>query len=106
MSRIDGVIRAPIAGIVVEKLITPGQLLQAGTTPCFTVADLSRVWVHGTGLRLRLAAVQCRRFAPKIDTGSADQSFSGHGRQYRGTGRPRHPFRDRARGRRQSRQIF
>ncbi len=28
-------------GPVVEKLITPGQLLQAGTTPCFTVADLS-----------------------------------------------------------------
>jgi cobalt-zinc-cadmium efflux system membrane fusion protein len=30
------VIRSPIAGTVVEKLITPGQLLQAGTTPCFT----------------------------------------------------------------------
>jgi membrane fusion protein, heavy metal efflux system len=45
VSRIDGTIRAPIAGTVVEKLITPGQLLQAGTTPCFTVADLSRVWV-------------------------------------------------------------
>ena len=41
----DGIIRAPIAGTVVEKLITPGQLLQSGTTPCFTVADLSRVWV-------------------------------------------------------------
>ncbi|HEY2677153.1 MAG TPA: efflux RND transporter periplasmic adaptor subunit [Steroidobacteraceae bacterium] len=41
----DGVIRAPIAGTVVEKLITPGQLLQVGSTPCFTVADLSRVWV-------------------------------------------------------------
>jgi len=40
-----GVIRSPIAGTVVEKLITPGQLLQAGTTPCFTVADLSTVWV-------------------------------------------------------------
>lgn len=39
------VIRAPIAGTVVERLITPGQLLQAGTTPCFTVANLSRVWV-------------------------------------------------------------
>ena len=38
-------IRSPIAGTVVEKLISPGQLLQAGTTPCFTVADLSRVWV-------------------------------------------------------------
>jgi cobalt-zinc-cadmium efflux system membrane fusion protein len=43
--RLDGIVRAPIAGTVVEKLITPGQLLQAGTTPCFTVADLSRVWV-------------------------------------------------------------
>jgi cobalt-zinc-cadmium efflux system membrane fusion protein len=38
-------IRSPLAGTVVEKLITPGQLLQAGTTPCFTVADLSTVWV-------------------------------------------------------------
>jgi cobalt-zinc-cadmium efflux system membrane fusion protein len=45
VSRVDGVIRAPVAGTVVEKLITPGQLLQAGTTACFTVADLSRVWV-------------------------------------------------------------
>ncbi len=41
----EGLIRSPIAGIVVERLITPGQLLQAGTTPCFTVADLSTVWV-------------------------------------------------------------
>lgn len=38
-------LRAPIGGTVVEKLITPGQLLEAGATPCFTVADLSRVWV-------------------------------------------------------------
>jgi len=41
----EGLIRAPIDGILVEKLITPGQLLQAGATPCFTVADLSTVWV-------------------------------------------------------------
>ena len=40
-----GVIRSPLTGTVVEKLISPGQLLQAGTTPCFTVADLSAVWV-------------------------------------------------------------
>jgi cobalt-zinc-cadmium efflux system membrane fusion protein len=39
------VIRAPIEGVVVERLVTPGQLLQAGATPCFTVADLSTVWV-------------------------------------------------------------
>ena len=42
---IEAVIRAPIGGTLVEKLITPGQLLQAGTTPCFTIADLSSVWV-------------------------------------------------------------
>ena len=44
-ARAEGKIRAPIAGTVAEKLITPGQLLQAGTTPAFTVANLSRVWV-------------------------------------------------------------
>jgi cobalt-zinc-cadmium efflux system membrane fusion protein len=44
-ARIQGVIRAPVAGTVAEKLITPGQLLQAGSTACFTVADLSRMWV-------------------------------------------------------------
>lgn len=40
-----GVIRAPISGTVVERLINPGQLLQAGTTVCFTIADLSKIWV-------------------------------------------------------------
>ena len=42
---IEAAIRAPIPGTVVERLITPGQLLQAGTTPAFAVADLSTVWV-------------------------------------------------------------
>jgi cobalt-zinc-cadmium efflux system membrane fusion protein len=42
---VEGTIRSPISGTVVEKLIQPGQLLQASTTPVFTVADLSKVWV-------------------------------------------------------------
>jgi len=42
---IAAVIRSPIDGTVVEKLISDGQLLQAGTTACFTVADLSTMWV-------------------------------------------------------------
>ena len=42
---VQGVIRAPLAGVVVERLISPGQLIQAGSTPCFTVANLSRMWV-------------------------------------------------------------
>ncbi len=45
ISHIEGAIRAPISGTLVEKLITQGQLLQAGTTPAFTVANLSKVWV-------------------------------------------------------------
>lgn len=45
--RIPGgaVIRAPIAGTVVDRPVTPGQLLQGGTTPVITIANLSRVWV-------------------------------------------------------------
>jgi cobalt-zinc-cadmium efflux system membrane fusion protein len=39
------VVRAPIAGTVVDRPATPGQLLQGGTTPLVTVANLSRVWV-------------------------------------------------------------
>ncbi|HXC25502.1 MAG TPA: efflux RND transporter periplasmic adaptor subunit [Gemmatimonadaceae bacterium] len=42
---IEAVIRAPINGTVVERLIAPGQLLATGTTPCFTIADLSSMWV-------------------------------------------------------------
>jgi membrane fusion protein, heavy metal efflux system len=57
VSRIEGSIRAPVAGTVVEKLITPGQLLQAGSTPCFTVADLSRVWVMAQVSGSELASV-------------------------------------------------
>ena len=42
---IEAIIRSPIDGTVVEKLVAQGQLLQAGTTPVFTVADLSTMWV-------------------------------------------------------------
>lgn len=41
----QGVIRAPITGTLVAKSIAPGQTLAAGTTPCFTIADTSRMWV-------------------------------------------------------------
>ena len=40
-----GIIRAPLAGTVVERLITQGELLQAASTQAFTIADLSHVWV-------------------------------------------------------------
>jgi cobalt-zinc-cadmium efflux system membrane fusion protein len=76
ISRIDGVIRAPIAGTVVEKLITPGQLLQAGTTPCFTVADLSRVWVMAQIFGADLESVRVGDQADVV-TGMGTTKFSG-----------------------------
>jgi cobalt-zinc-cadmium efflux system membrane fusion protein len=36
---------APLAGEVVERLCSPGQLLQAGGTQCFTLSKMSSVWV-------------------------------------------------------------
>jgi cobalt-zinc-cadmium efflux system membrane fusion protein len=40
-------LRAPIAGIIVQKLVSPGQLIQAGSTVCFVLSDVSTVWVQG-----------------------------------------------------------
>src|SRR6202012_4957910 len=57
VGHIEAAIRAPISGTLVEKLITPGQLLQAGTTPAFTVANLSKVWVMAQGTPSELASV-------------------------------------------------
>jgi cobalt-zinc-cadmium efflux system membrane fusion protein len=51
------VIRAPIDGTVVEKLVNPGQLIQAGATQCFTIADLSTMWVMANVFESELAAV-------------------------------------------------
>jgi cobalt-zinc-cadmium efflux system membrane fusion protein len=36
---------APLDGEVVERLVSPGQLVQAGATQCFTLSDMSTVWV-------------------------------------------------------------
>jgi cobalt-zinc-cadmium efflux system membrane fusion protein len=40
-------VRSPIAGMVVQKLVSPGQLIQSGTTICFMISDVSTVWVQG-----------------------------------------------------------
>jgi membrane fusion protein, heavy metal efflux system len=76
ISRLDGIIRAPISGTVVEKLITPGQLLEAGTTPCFTVADLSRVWVMAQVFGSDLESVGVGDQA-EVVTGIGSKNFSG-----------------------------
>lgn len=40
-------VRSPIAGVVVQKLVSPGLLIQGGATTCFVISDVSTVWVQG-----------------------------------------------------------
>src|SRR5580698_1901953 len=49
---------APIGGEVVERLVSPGQVMQAGTTQAFTVSDTSQVWVLANVYQSDLAYVR------------------------------------------------
>ena len=40
-------VRAAIDGEIVQKLVSPGQLIQAGSTVCFVLSDVTKVWVQG-----------------------------------------------------------
>ena len=52
-------LRAPIAGIVIERHLTRGELVSDQTTePPFVIADLSSVWVNLTVYQRDLARVQ------------------------------------------------
>jgi cobalt-zinc-cadmium efflux system membrane fusion protein len=75
-SIVGGVIRSPIDGVVVEKLINPGQVIQAGQTQCFTVADLATVWVMANVFESQLSSVD-RGEAAVITTDASTDSFPG-----------------------------
>ena len=49
---------APIAGEVVERLVSPGQVMQAGQTQAFTISDMSTVWVLANVYQNDLAYVK------------------------------------------------
>jgi len=49
---------APIGGEVVERLVSPGQVVQAGQTQAFTISDLSTVWVLANVYQSDLAYVR------------------------------------------------
>lgn len=75
-SGLSGVIRAPVAGIVVDKQVTPGQLLQAGSSAAFTVANLSQVWVLAQVSPSDLSQVG-NGDAAQIDPGNGTGPFRG-----------------------------
>jgi len=48
---------APISGEVVERLVSPGQVVQAAQTQAFTISDLSTVWVLANVYQADLAFI-------------------------------------------------
>jgi cobalt-zinc-cadmium efflux system membrane fusion protein len=67
---------APIAGEVVEQLVSVGQLLQPGTTQCFTISDTSTVWVLVNVYQKDLPYVRVGD-AVSIQTDSYPDTFQG-----------------------------
>jgi cobalt-zinc-cadmium efflux system membrane fusion protein len=45
--RPDLAMRSSISGTVVQKLVLPGQLIQAGATTCFLISNTATMWVQG-----------------------------------------------------------
>ena len=73
---LGGVIRAPVSGIVADKQVTPGQLLQAGSSAAFTVANLSQVWVLAQISPSDLSSVRTGDSA-MVDPGNGTGPFHG-----------------------------
>jgi membrane fusion protein, heavy metal efflux system len=72
-------ITAPISGVVVDRQIGPGQFLQSGGSPVFTIADPSSVWLLanvresdaalvkvGQSVEVRVLAYPNRAFAAHV----------------------------------------
>lgn len=68
---------APIGGQVVEQLVSVGQLLQPGTTQCFTLSDTNSVWVLVNIYQKDLPYVRVGD-AVTIQTDSYPDAFQGH----------------------------
>jgi cobalt-zinc-cadmium efflux system membrane fusion protein len=67
---------SPIGGQVVERLVSPGQLLQAGATQAFTISDMSSVWVLVNVYQNDLAYVKTGD-AVTVQTDSYPDTFRG-----------------------------
>ncbi|MGH9585099.1 MAG: efflux RND transporter periplasmic adaptor subunit, partial [Bryobacteraceae bacterium] len=75
----DLALRAPIGGTVVQRLVMPGQVIQAGSTICFVLSDTSTVWVQGHIFDRDLPLVRVGDAVDEKET-SLPQTF--HGRVF------------------------
>jgi cobalt-zinc-cadmium efflux system membrane fusion protein len=70
------VMRAPLAGVVVQKLVLPGQFIQAGTTAAFVISNTATVWVQGHVYDKDLSSVHV---GDKVDERNASFPETFHG---------------------------
>lgn len=68
--------RSPIAGTVVQRLVLPGQVIQAGTTLAFVISNVSTVWVQGHIYEKDLRSVHVGDVAD-IHSASFPETFEG-----------------------------
>jgi len=69
-------VRSPISGVIVQKLISPGMVIQAGTTACFAISDISTVWVQGHIFDRNLPSV---RLGDAVEESNAALNRNFHG---------------------------
>jgi cobalt-zinc-cadmium efflux system membrane fusion protein len=70
---------APIAGVVVDRQIGPGQYLTAGgTTPVYTIADLSSVWLVANVREAEAVSVHTGQAVSARVLAVPGHEFSGH----------------------------
>lgn len=67
---------APISGEVVERMVSPGQVMQAGQTQAFTISDMSTVWVLANVYQADLAYIKTGDDVI-VQTDAYPQSFHG-----------------------------
>jgi cobalt-zinc-cadmium efflux system membrane fusion protein len=67
---------APVSGEVIERLVGPGQLLLVGATQCFTISDMSSVWVLANVYQSDLGSVHVGD-PVEITTDAYTQTFRG-----------------------------
>ncbi len=68
--------RAPLAGVVVQKLVLPGQFIQAGMTAAFVISNTATVWVQGHVYDKDLSSVHV---GDKVDERNASFPETFHG---------------------------
>jgi cobalt-zinc-cadmium efflux system membrane fusion protein len=69
-------VRSPIKGMIVQKLVFPGQLIQAGATTCFLISDPATVWIQGHVYEKDLTSI---RAGDAVDVTNSSFSETLHG---------------------------